>query len=104
MEFLPFPKIATGAGGAKASTAGLWVAQEKIHGAQLVIGVEGGQAFFGKRKAWLADGDAFFGWQLLRRELAAEAFAMRDALRLASSSSAAKVSSWAPSPSRAPSG
>ncbi len=67
-------------GGAKASTAGLWVAQEKIHGAQLVIGVEGGQAFFGKRKAWLADDEPFFGWQLLRGALTEAALAIRAAL------------------------
>jgi Rnl2 family RNA ligase len=49
---------------------GRWVAVEKVHGAQLVVAVAGGEVRFGKRKAWLADDDPFFGWQLVRAELA----------------------------------
>ncbi len=54
----------------QSSPGGTWVALEKVHGAQLVIGVQGGQVHFGKRKAWLAEEDPFFGWQLLRVGLA----------------------------------
>lgn len=49
---------------------GSWVALEKIHGAQMLIAVAGEQVRFGKRKAWLADDDPFFGWQLVRADLA----------------------------------
>ena len=48
---------------------GPWVALEKVHGAQLVVAVAGDDVRFGKRKAWLADDDPFFGWQLVRAEL-----------------------------------
>ncbi|MFZ6184643.1 RNA ligase family protein [Nannocystis pusilla] len=48
---------------------GPWVALEKIHGAQMQIAVAGEQVRFGKRKAWLADDDPFFGWQLVRAGL-----------------------------------
>jgi Rnl2 family RNA ligase len=68
MEHRAFPKIPTaladGPGG-----GGRWVATEKIHGAQLVIGTDGEQVHFGKRKAWLAADEPFFGWQMLRNEL-----------------------------------
>lgn len=50
--------------------AGPWVALEKIHGAQMLIAVRGDEVRFGKRKAWLADEDPFFGWQLVRAGLA----------------------------------
>lgn len=49
---------------------GAWVALEKIHGAQMMIAVAGESVRFGKRKAWLADDDPFFGWQLIRATLA----------------------------------
>nr|WP_263429324.1 RNA ligase family protein [Nannocystis pusilla] len=49
---------------------GPWVALEKIHGAQMLIAVAGEQVRFGKRKAWLADDEPFFGWQLVRAGLA----------------------------------
>jgi hypothetical protein len=55
------------------SPGGTWVALEKVHGAQLVLGVQGGQVHFGKRKAWLSDEDPFFGWQLLRAKLGSAA-------------------------------
>lgn len=64
----PFPKIprtlsdTPGAGSR-------WVATEKIHGAQLVVASDGTAVRFGKRKAWLGEQEAFFGWQLLRAPL-----------------------------------
>ena len=66
MRFRTYPKI----GGHAESTGGTWVATEKIHGANFVVGVAGDEIEFGKRKSWLAPEDAFFGWQLLARELA----------------------------------
>ena len=68
MQHRPFPKIPTtlapssGAGGS-------WIATEKIHGAQLLLASDGDTVRFGKRKAWLAPDEPFFGWQLLRNEL-----------------------------------
>lgn len=68
MRFRTYPKI----GGATAgSVGGPWVATEKLHGANFVVGSAGGALAFGKRKAWLAPDDDFFGWQILARELAA---------------------------------
>jgi len=52
-----------------ASPGGPWIALEKVHGAQLVIAVRAGQAWFGKRKAWLTEEESFFGWQLVRAQL-----------------------------------
>jgi hypothetical protein len=49
-----------------ASAAGPWIATEKVHGAQLVLAYDGAALRVGKRKAWLRDDEAFFGWQLLR--------------------------------------
>ncbi|MFV8752362.1 RNA ligase family protein [Nannocystaceae bacterium ST9] len=46
-----------------------WIATEKIHGAQFVLATDGDAVAFGKRKAWLAADEPFFGWQALRREL-----------------------------------
>lgn len=66
---LPYPKIPVNGG----ASAPAWVALEKIHGANFVIGVSAHEERFGKRKAWLHDDDAFFGWQLLRTELRAVA-------------------------------
>lgn len=69
LRHCPFPKIPR----SLADTPGAgssWVATEKIHGAQLVLGCDGTQVRFGKRKAWLADDEPFFGWQLLRSRLA----------------------------------
>ncbi|RKH68782.1 RNA ligase family protein [Corallococcus llansteffanensis] len=81
MRFRPFLKMAA-AGDARGqpSPSGTWVALEKLHGAQLVIGVQDGQVHFGKRKAWLEDGDSFFGWQLLRLSLSDAARAVVHAL------------------------
>lgn len=84
MDHLPFPKISTTSPGGSAGDKGTWVAQEKIHGAQVVVGVSATELRIGKRKAWLSEGDAFFGWQLLRAELARVARAVRDALRVES--------------------
>ena len=62
------------------SPGGTWVALEKIHGAQLVLGVHAGQVYFGKRKAWLSEEEPFFGWQLLRVQLGAAVQKMVQAL------------------------
>jgi Rnl2 family RNA ligase len=73
MKFRAYPKMSSAA----ASTqGGPWVALEKVHGAHLVIGVAGDVVRVGKRKAWLDDADAFFGWQLLRAELVEQARGM----------------------------
>ncbi|KAB2896542.1 MAG: RNA ligase, partial [Kofleriaceae bacterium] len=55
------------------ASGGTWVATEKLHGANFVVGVTADGVWFGKRKAWLAPTDAFFGWQLVAGELAAAA-------------------------------
>ena len=81
MRHRVFPKIA---GPAEAPGApppgGPWVALEKIHGAQMVLAADRDRVRFGKRKAWLADGDPFFGWQILREPLHAAARAAHEAL------------------------
>jgi len=70
MKFLSFPKISTSFSEANPSRySGAWVAQEKVHGAQLVAGVSVKEIRFGKRKGWLSDSDTFFGWQLIRSDL-----------------------------------
>lgn len=68
MRFRAYPKIG---GSVDAAGGGPWIATEKIHGANFVIGCAGDAVAFGKRKAWLAADDAFFGWQLVAPELAA---------------------------------
>ncbi|MCU0492186.1 MAG: hypothetical protein MUD01_11390 [Chloroflexaceae bacterium] len=80
--FKLFPKISATSYGPESVRGGSWVALEKIHGAQLVIAVSEHEIRFGKRKAWLADGESFFGWQLLRQALADKARAMYDSLAL----------------------
>jgi Rnl2 family RNA ligase len=82
VRFLAFPKISTTSPAGSAADKGTWLAQEKIHGAQLVAGVAPDEVRIGKRKAWLEDGDAFFGWQLLRSDVARVARAIRESLRL----------------------
>lgn len=69
MRHRPFGKIRTTA--RTLPPGGPWVALEKVHGAQLVVGVNTvtGKARVGKRKAWLDDDTPFFGWQLLSTEL-----------------------------------
>lgn len=71
MRHRPYPKIAQRVAADAVAGGGTWVATEKIHGAQLVVATDGTTVCFGKRKAWLADTDPFFGWQLLRSELEA---------------------------------
>jgi len=66
VRFRSYPKI-----GGTASGAGTWVATEKIHGANFVVGLAGDAVQFGKRKDWLTPDAPFFGWQLLAPELAA---------------------------------
>ncbi|HEU0033375.1 MAG TPA: RNA ligase family protein [Kofleriaceae bacterium] len=65
MRFRTYPKI----GGNAESAGGAWVATEKLHGANFVVGVAGDEVWFGKRKVWLVADDAFFGWQLIAPEL-----------------------------------
>lgn len=69
MEHRPYPKIPAVPDPARVSPHGSWVATEKIHGANLVVGCDGTSARIGKRKAWLEDDEPFFGWQLLRAAL-----------------------------------
>jgi Rnl2 family RNA ligase len=71
VEHISYPRIATGG----APVGGDWIATEKIHGGQLVLGFDGRAVHVGKRKAWLRPDEPFFGWQLLRDRftLAAEA-------------------------------
>ncbi|HEX7899891.1 MAG TPA: RNA ligase family protein [Planctomycetota bacterium] len=80
-DFPTFPKMPCRG----ASDAAVWVALEKIHGAQLVIDVDATSIRFGKRKAWLREDEPFFGWQLLRgplRDAARATFARVGAPRL----------------------
>jgi len=69
VKFRSYPRI----GGNADSMGGPWVATEKLHGANVVIGVERDAVAFGKRKEWLAPDAAFFGWQLIAPELAERA-------------------------------
>ncbi|MCK8498646.1 RNA ligase family protein [Myxococcus fulvus] len=62
------------------SPGGPWIALEKVHGAQLVIAVRAGRAWFGKCKAWLTEEESFFGWQLVRAQLGHAAERMAHAL------------------------
>jgi len=48
---------------------GPWLALEKLHGAQLVVASDGDAVHVGKRKAWLASDEPFFGWQLIADEI-----------------------------------
>ncbi|WP_329520223.1 RNA ligase family protein [Spirillospora sp. NBC_01491] len=80
MRFRPFPKL--GEHPPAHAPGGTYRALEKIHGAQLVLGLPAGGdrrggLRVGKRKAWLGDDEPFFGWQLLRVELAEAAHEMR---------------------------
>ncbi|MFT3707097.1 MAG: RNA ligase family protein [Archangium sp.] len=68
MEHRAYPRIPQKLA---ADTGGPWVATEKLHGANLVVAFDGARVRIGKRKAWLADDEAFFGWQLLRASLEA---------------------------------
>ncbi|MBL9099422.1 MAG: RNA ligase [Myxococcales bacterium] len=81
MRHRGFPKIAgPGERPGAPPPGGPWVALEKLHGAQMVVAVAGDELRFGKRKAWLADEEPFFGWQLLRAPLGAAARAARERL------------------------
>jgi Rnl2 family RNA ligase len=76
MRFRMFPKIPTHRAAPPRAVGGPWVALEKLHGAQLVVGSDGDAVHVGKRKAWLAPDEPFFGWQLLAAELTAAARAI----------------------------
>lgn len=79
LEHRAYPKISLTLDAAGVGDAH-WVASEKIHGAQFVVGVAAETVAFGKRKAWLADDEPFFGWQALRRELEQGARALAESL------------------------
>lgn len=66
MNFMSYPKIEVRQ---QSAVGGTWVATEKVHGANFTIVTDGVAVRFGKRKAWLAPDERFFGWQLLRGEL-----------------------------------
>jgi hypothetical protein len=72
------PKIPLVGDVAARRVGGTRVATEKIHGAPLVIAFDGRELRIGKRRAWLAADEPFFGWQLLRPRFAAAASAARD--------------------------
>lgn len=76
MRHRTYDKIAAAGEPLVGDAAGRWVAQEKLHGAQLLVAVVGDEVRFGKRKAWLAPDDPFFGWQLVRADLAAQGRAL----------------------------
>jgi len=78
MDLLIFPKIAAG----RVDTTGYddWVATEKIHGAQVVVGVDERGVRIGKRKGWLEPDEPFFAWQMLRPTLEAAGHAVHAAL------------------------
>lgn len=81
MRFRPYAKMpSSGEPREQSGPGGNWVALEKIHGAQLVVAVQGEQVYFGKRKAWLTEEEPFFGWQLLRVQLGAAARTMARAV------------------------
>jgi Rnl2 family RNA ligase len=73
VEHVAYPKIPLVADPAGRRVGGPWLATEKIHGAQLVIAFDGRELRVGKRRAWLAAEEPFFGWQLLRPRFRAAA-------------------------------
>jgi Rnl2 family RNA ligase len=76
MEHAPYPKIPASHSGSLMAPGGVWVATEKVHGAQVVVGTDGTAVRVGKRKSWLQPHDSFFGWQLLRTQLEVAALAV----------------------------
>jgi Rnl2 family RNA ligase len=75
---MAYPKIPTAARSAGPVIGGPWTATEKVHGGQLVVGFDGVRVRVGKRKAWLAADEPFFGWQLLRDRFERAALAALD--------------------------
>lgn len=69
MRFRTYAKIPKSLVDENRTAGGMWVALEKLHGAHFVVGVEGDQVLFGKRKEWLDTETPFFGWQLLAEDL-----------------------------------
>jgi Rnl2 family RNA ligase len=71
MKHKYYPKIESNSNNIKESISAntQWVATEKIHGANFVIGIDNGSITFGKRKSWLQDKDPFFGWQIIKNTL-----------------------------------
>jgi len=78
IPLLQYPKIHA----SRLSTASRddWVATEKVHGAQLVVGANVDEVRVGKRKAWLESDEPFFGWQMLRPLLHSVAHSARRAM------------------------
>ena len=68
MDFLPFPKISSASSPSSADSS-KFIAQEKLHGAQLVVGINTKEIRFGKRKQWLELNDLFFGWKLIQTQV-----------------------------------
>ena len=80
MEFIPYPKMPRRPD--LPPPGGAWVATEKIHGANFVVGIGADGAIrFGKRRAWLDPGEPFFGWQLLAGTLSERARALAMLIR-----------------------
>jgi Rnl2 family RNA ligase len=67
ISLLQYPKLSSGS--FEAPKRDDWVATEKIHGAQMVVGASADDVRIGKRKAWLEADEPFFGWQMLRPSL-----------------------------------
>jgi Rnl2 family RNA ligase len=85
-EFVPYPKIAerldAGEAVERALARAPWVVTEKIHGANLALISDGGDAVRGaKRKALLAPDEEFFGWTSIVARLADPVRALVGALR-----------------------
>ena len=78
LSLLQYPKISSGS--LNSPKRDDWVATEKIHGAQLVVGASADEVRIGKRKAWLEPGEPFFGWQMLRPSLHALARSVHRAM------------------------
>lgn len=69
LDHMYYPKIANRPPSDMTYHSAQWVATEKIHGAQFVVGVNEREVKYGKRKAWLQDDEPFFGWQIVRNLL-----------------------------------
>lgn len=79
MDHISYPKISDNFQEVPARVQ--WIASEKIHGANMVIGTDGKTVRIGKRKEWLGDSDSFFGWQILRNSLEHSALSIFSALK-----------------------
>lgn len=87
-ECVPYPKISESPGEWQLDLAGqrrvdrqTWVVSEKLHGANFRLSTDGVELRCAKRKAWLAPGDAFFGYARVRDLLSPRVQAAFAALR-----------------------